>query len=47
MATARKAQPTARPAVRALIPKSADTKYTGDEPEWRLQPTENRTGHLR
>ena len=46
MATARKAQPTARPAVRALIPKSADTKYTGDEPEWRLQPTENRTGHL-
>jgi hypothetical protein len=46
MATARKAPITAKPAVRSLIPKSADTKYTGDEPEWRLQPTEHRAGHL-
>ena len=46
MATARKAQPAAKTAVRPLIPRSGDTKYTGDEPEWRLQPTENRAGHL-
>jgi hypothetical protein len=46
MATARKDQLTAKPAVRPLIPKSGDTKYTGNEPEWRLQPTENRNGHL-
>ena len=44
MATARKA--TDKPAVRALIPKSGDTKYWGEEPTWRLQPTENRAGHL-
>ena len=46
MATARKAQPATKAAVRPLIPRSGDTKYTGDEPEWRLQPTENRAGHL-
>ena len=29
---------TALKAPRPLHPKSADTKYTGGEPEWRLQP---------
>ena len=46
MATARKAPTTAKPAIRPLIPKSGDTKYWGEEPTWRLQPTENRAGHL-
>jgi len=44
MATARKA--TDKSAIRPLIPKSGDTKYWGEEPTWRLQPTENRAGHL-
>ena len=29
--------------VKALNPRSPDTKYVGNEPEWRVQPTENRS----
>lgn len=29
-----------------MIPKSADTKYTGLEPEWSVQPTEHRISKL-
>ena len=29
--------------VKALNPRSPDTKYVGHEPEWRVQPTENRS----
>jgi len=33
--------------LKALNPRSADTKYTGPEPEWRIQPTaENRNSRL-
>ncbi len=33
--------------LKALNPRSADTKYTGSEPEWRIQPTtENRNSRL-
>lgn len=33
--------------IKPLNPKSADVKYTGGEPEWRVQPTaENRTSSL-
>jgi translation initiation factor 2 beta subunit (eIF-2beta)/eIF-5 len=33
--------------LKSLMPKSADTKYTGPEPEWRAQPdSENRVGQL-
>jgi hypothetical protein len=28
--------------VKALNPRSPDTKYVGNEPEWRVQPTSNR-----
>jgi hypothetical protein len=31
--------------VKLLHPK-ADTKYTGPEPQWKLQPTENRNEHI-
>lgn len=32
--------------VRLLNPKSPETKYTGGEPEWRIQPTENRVSAM-
>jgi hypothetical protein len=32
--------------VRLLNPKSPETKYTGGEPEWRTQPTENRVSAM-
>ena len=35
-----------RAAVKPLNPRSPDTKYTGLEPTWRVQPTDNRTSQL-
>jgi hypothetical protein len=35
-----------RIAVKPLNPRSPDTKYTGLEPTWRVQPTEDRTSQL-
>jgi hypothetical protein len=32
--------------IKLLNPKSAELKYTGGEPEWRIQPTENRVSAL-
>ncbi|MDB4318194.1 hypothetical protein N9972_00295 [bacterium] len=32
--------------VKALNPRSPDTKYVGHEPEWRVQPVSNRTSSL-
>jgi hypothetical protein len=32
--------------VRLLNPKSPETKYTGGEPEWRTQPTDNRVSAM-
>jgi hypothetical protein len=32
-----------RAAVKPLNPRSPDTKYTGLEPTWRVQPTDDRT----
>jgi hypothetical protein len=37
---------TAQKPMKSLNPKGADTKYTGNEPEWRLQPTEDRTSAI-
>ena len=48
--TTTKAKPMATLAakanVKALNPRSPDTKYVGHEPEWRVQPTSNRTSSL-
>jgi hypothetical protein len=38
-----KSKPTT---IKLLNPKSAELKYTGGEPEWRIQPTENRVSAL-
>jgi hypothetical protein len=35
-----------RAAVKPLNPRSPDTKYTGLEPTWRVQPTDDRTSQL-
>lgn len=35
-----------RAAVKSLNPRSPDTKYTGLEPTWRVQPTDDRTSQL-
>ena len=35
-----------RAAVKPLNPRSPDTKYTGLEPTWRVQPTDNRTSQM-
>jgi hypothetical protein len=35
-----------RTALRPMNPKSADTKYVGLEPTWRIQPTDNRISAL-
>ena len=35
-----------RAAVRPMNPRSPDTKYTGLEPTWRVQPTDDRTSQL-
>ena len=35
-----------RAAVKPLNPRSPDTKYTGLEPAWRVQPTDDRTSQL-
>ena len=35
-----------RTAVKPLNPRSPDTKYTGLEPTWRVQPTDDRTSQL-
>ena len=35
-----------RIAVKPLNPRSPDTKYTGPEPTWRVQPTDDRTSQL-
>jgi hypothetical protein len=35
-----------RAAVKPLKPRSPDTKYTGLEPTWRVQPTDDRTSQL-
>ena len=35
-----------RIAVKPLNPRSPDTKYTGLEPAWRVQPTDDRTSQL-
>ena len=35
-----------RVAVKSLNPRSPDTKYTGLEPAWRVQPTDDRTSQL-
>ena len=35
-----------RVAVKSLNPRSPDTKYTGLEPTWRVQPTDDRTSQL-
>jgi hypothetical protein len=35
-----------RVAVKPLNPRSPDTKYTGLEPTWRVQPTDDRTSQL-
>ena len=35
-----------RAAVKSLKPRSPDTKYTGLEPTWRVQPTDDRTSQL-
>jgi len=35
-----------RTAVKPLNPRSPDTKYTGLEPAWRVQPTDDRTSQL-
>jgi hypothetical protein len=35
-----------RAAVKPLNPRSPDTKYTGLEPMWRVQPTDDRTSQL-
>ena len=35
-----------RIAVKSLNPRSPDTKYTGLEPAWRVQPTDDRTSQL-
>jgi hypothetical protein len=35
-----------RAAVKPLNPRSPDTKYTGPEPTWRVQPTDDRTSQL-
>lgn len=32
--------------IKPMTPRSADTKYTGPEPEWRIQPTEERISKL-
>jgi hypothetical protein len=37
---------TANRALKPLNPRSPDTKYVGDEPLWREQPTENRVTEL-
>jgi hypothetical protein len=37
---------TTRIAVKPLNPRSPDTKYTGLEPTWRVQPTDDRTSQL-
>ena len=37
---------TTRAAVKPLNPRSPDTKYTGLEPTWRVQPTDDRTSQL-
>lgn len=37
---------TALKPIKAMNPKSADTKYTGNEPEWRLQPDVERQSAL-
>jgi hypothetical protein len=35
-----------RVAIKTLNPRSPDTKYTGLEPAWRVQPTDDRTSQL-
>jgi hypothetical protein len=35
-----------RAAVKPLNPRSPDTKYTGLEPTWRVQPTDDRTSQM-
>ena len=35
-----------RATVKPLNPRSPDTKYTGPEPTWRVQPTDDRTSQL-
>lgn len=35
-----------RAAVKTLNPRSPDTKYTGLEPTWRVQPTDDRTSQM-
>ena len=37
---------TARATVRPLNPRSADTKFMGDEPTWRVQPIYDRISQL-
>ena len=37
---------TTRVAIKTLNPRSPDTKYTGLEPAWRVQPTDDRTSQL-
>jgi hypothetical protein len=32
--------------IKPMNPRSPDTKYVGDEPLWREQPTENRVTQL-
>jgi hypothetical protein len=47
--TTTKAKPMALAAkanVKALNPRSPDTKYVGNEPEWHIQPVSNRTSSL-
>jgi hypothetical protein len=47
--TTTKAKPmvlAAKANVKSLNPRSPDTKYMGDEPEWLVQPVSNRTSRL-
>jgi len=36
----------ARATVRPLNPRSADTKFMGDEPTWRVQPVYDRVSQM-